>query len=197
MANEVPTVCEFMGLSFARPISADFSRREFARRTGGECPMAGASPGIPTGRSSWLGARSAGRRARFTGISAKRTRALFSPIYIAHVRHKTVGGAADPRGHPPLHALAAGILLCPQRHDRDLAGTFPWGGSARRRDRLGVCLLSSAGRASPAETDLGEPKRSGRPHAGLWPSNRLGKLSCLLSDGDRLTAITMRPGTRG
>ena len=82
-------MCELMGLCFARPVCADFSIREFALR--GEENADGWGLGWYPDRSLALvkePVRWGRRRAGFHGTY----RALRSAIYVAHVRHRTVGG---------------------------------------------------------------------------------------------------------
>src|SRR5581483_5412203 len=82
---KIRDMCELMGLSFAEPISADFTIREFGRR--GDENADGWGLG-------WYPVRSLA--SQYTDF-LESYHGLHSPLYLAHVRHKTVGG-------PPTHA---------------------------------------------------------------------------------------------
>src|SRR5438105_4098107 len=94
-------MCELMALCFARPISADFSIREFARRSEENADGWGLA---------WYPDRSLAlvkepvkwRESAHTGFLESYP-ALRSQIYIAHVRYKTTG--AEPT-HADTHPFA-------------------------------------------------------------------------------------------
>src|SRR5690242_3220237 len=84
-------MCELMGLSFAGPVSADFSIREFGRR--GEENADGWGLGWYPDQSLAV-AKEPVRwgQSKYTGF-LQNYPDLQSRIYIGHVRHKTTGGA--------------------------------------------------------------------------------------------------------
>src|SRR5438132_4781530 len=94
-------MCELMGLSFARPIPADFSIREFALRCVDNADGWGLawypdrSVAMIKEPLKWQASPITGFLETYSG--------LLAPIYIAHVRRKTTGGEAT---HADTHPFA-------------------------------------------------------------------------------------------
>src|SRR5690349_9172478 len=116
----VKVMCELMGLSFAKPISADFSIREFALRS--EDNADGWGLGWYPDRSlavvkepvQWRASPYTGFLEAYPNLQAR--------IYIAHVRHKTTGVATHADTHPFGRELA-GQHFC-FAHNGTLEGDF-------------------------------------------------------------------------
>src|SRR4051794_19048524 len=95
-------MCELLGLSFAAPVSAEFSFREFAGRDH-ENPDGWGIAWYPDRSAALVKEPVAWRSSKHNEFLG----ALSSATYIAHVRHKTVGGEpthADT--HPFVRELA-------------------------------------------------------------------------------------------
>jgi predicted glutamine amidotransferase len=179
-------MCEILGLSFARPLRADFALRQFARR----CTDNADGWGL-----AWYPDRSlalvkepiawqASAVARFLESCPR----LVAPLYLAHVRDMTTGEATHTDTHPFARKLA-GRDYC-FAHNGTLSGDF-WKLPVGRFRPVGntdsellFCLL------------LGELETSGLTLAGpegwrwlgerLANLNRYGKLNAVLADGRRL-----------
>ncbi|MFL5242432.1 MAG: class II glutamine amidotransferase [Gemmataceae bacterium] len=180
-------MCELMGLSFARPVSADFSIREFALRSEQNADGWGLA---------WYPDRSlAVVKEPVRWQSSQYTRFLESyanlqaRVYIAHVRHKTTGGEATHADTHPFAREWAGRDYC-FAHNGTLQGDF-WQLPLGRFKPVGntdseflFChLLDEVSRRD----DLLETESSWRWLAEkLVAVNRWGKLNALLSDGERL-----------
>ncbi len=191
-------MCELMGLSFARPVSADFSIRPFADRDEQNADGWGLA---------WYPDRSAfvvkepisWRSSQYTGFLEKYQR-LRSSLYIAHVRHKTVGGTpthADT--HPFLRELMGreycfahnGTLLNLPDH-YPLERFRPVGGTD---SEYAFCHLLDG--LAARDGLLAEEPSWRWLHARLSELNRFGKLNCLLSDGLRLFCYHDAAGYKG
>ena len=129
-----------------------------------------------------------GRRAT-TPASSRRIPRLLSRIYLAHVRHKTVGGEPSHADTHPFARELGGRDYC-FAHNGTLDGPA-WDLPLGRYRPIGetdserfFCHLlgevaARGGRSTPRPTGAGSTRR--------WPSaNRFGKLNVLLSDGHRL-----------
>jgi glutamine amidotransferase len=182
-------MCELMGLSFAQPISADFSIREFALR--------GEENADGWGLAWYPDASVALIKEPIEWRTSKHTRFLetyphlLSPIYIAHVRHKTIGGApthADT--HPFTRELEGRDYTF--AHNGSLHGLpekFPLGRfrpTGATDSEYAFChILDEAART----TGFLATENGWRwLHGKLLAMNALGNLNCLLSDGRRLFA---------
>ena len=84
-------MCELMAMSFEGPASADFSLREFAAR-GEENPDGWGLGWYPDRSLSVVKEPRKWASSHLAGFLAAHP-TLLSPIYLAHVRHKTMGGA--------------------------------------------------------------------------------------------------------
>ena len=190
-------MCELMGMSFEGPVSADFSIREFAHR--GEENADGWGLGWYPDRSlaivkepvKWGESRYAGFLEEYP--------ALRSRLYIAHVRHKTVGDAPTRSDTHPFAREHDGREYC-FAHNGTLDGfeALPLG----RFRPLGVTdsehtfchlLAEVAGRGGLLD---GEDAWRWL-HERLSALNRMGKLNCLISDGDRLFVYHDTGGWKG
>src|SRR5688500_11347688 len=107
---EIGSMCELMGLCFAKPLAADFSVREFAMRDEENADGWGLawypdhSAAIIKEPISWRVSQHTQFLERYPDLS--------SPIYIAHVRHKTVGGPATHADTHPFTRELRGRDYC-------------------------------------------------------------------------------------
>ncbi|HEV3168632.1 MAG TPA: class II glutamine amidotransferase [Isosphaeraceae bacterium] len=181
-------MCELMGLSFERPLSADLSFRAFSTR--GEENADGWG-------LAWYPDRAAAivkepvkwgesRFARFLEAYPS----LQSPLYIAHVRHKTTGQPSYADTHP-FSRERAGREYC-FAHNGTLEGPI-WTLSTGHHNPLGNTDSERAFCHLLDELD----RRGGHLerqndwqwlHTRLSELNRLGTLNVLLADGVRLFA---------
>jgi glutamine amidotransferase len=191
-------MCELMGLSFARPVSADFSFRAFAQR--GEENADGwglawypdRSAVIVKEPSKWAASSFAGFLESYPHLR--------STFYIAHVRHKTTGGPptyADT--HPFLRELQGRDYVF--AHNGTLEGPI-WDLPARRFRPIGTtdseracCLLLDriADRGGTLEPGDSWPWL----YEQLVAMNQWGKLNVLMSDGRHLFAYHDLNGYKG
>jgi glutamine amidotransferase len=190
-------MCELMALSFARPVSADFSIRAFAARDQENADGWGLA---------WYPDRSLVLvKEPLRWSSSEYTRFLESyprlraRIYIAHVRHGTTGGHPT---HADTHPFA-----------RELGGRewcFAHNGTLLGCERLPLGRFHPIGRTDSEHVYchlLDEVSR--RPnrlettpewkwlHDKLADLNRLGKLNALLTDGRRLFCYHDAAGYKG
>jgi glutamine amidotransferase len=191
-------MCELMGLSFARPVSADFSIREFAGRDLQNADGWGLA-WYPD-RSLALVKEPISWRASPYSVFLQSYQRLMASIYLAHVRHKTVGGAAT---HADTHPFARelhgrdycfahnGTLVAPAGELR--LGLFRPVGSTDSEHAF-CHLLDEVARR---EVDLSAEPGWRWLHEKLAWLNRLGKLNCLLSDGLRLFCYFDQEGHKG
>ncbi len=180
-------MCELMAMSFDRPISAGFSLREFGPR-GEENPdgwglgwYPDQSLGLFKEPIKW----SASRQARFFETEAS----LSSRIYLAHVRHKTMGGSPTHADTHPFARESGGREYC-FAHNGTLDGPawdLPLGRfqpiGATDSERFFCHLLDRIDQRGKA---LDDPADWQWLHETLADANRFGKLNVLLSDGHRL-----------
>lgn len=191
-------MCELMGLSFATPISADFSIREFARRGEGNADGWGLawypdqSLAIVKEPLRW--------RESLHTVFLESYHQLRSCLYIAHVRHRTTGGEPNHADtHPFARELAGreycfahnGTIRAPQE-ELTLRRFHPIG--ATDSERVFCHLLDALA--------LGDGQLSAPPswqwlHRKLAALNRHGLLNCLLSDGQRLFCYHDAAGWKG
>ena len=180
-------MCELMGLSFARPVSADFSIHEFALRSEQNADGWGLawypdrSVAVVKEPVRWQ----ASQYTRFLETYQN----LQSRVYIAHVRHKTTGGEATHADTHPFAREWAGWDFC-FAHNGTLQGDFwqlplgrfkPVGGTDS--EFLFCNLLDEVSRRDELLDTEPSWRRLSEKLAAV---NRWGKLNVLLSDGERL-----------
>ncbi len=190
-------MCELMGLSFAHAISADFSIREFGRR--GEENADGWGLGWYPDRSLALVKEPVRWQAsQYTGFLESYQR-LRSPLYIAHVRHKTIGGPPTHADTQPFVRELRGHEYC-FAHNGTLAGFAalslgryrPVGGTDS--EHLFCHLLEAVARREAA---LGDAAAWHWLHQQLAALNAGGTMNLLLSDGQRLFCYHDARGHKG
>ena len=180
-------MCELMAMSFESPISADFSLREFAAR--GEDNPDGWGLGWYPDRSlaivkeprKWASSHYAGFLESYP--------TLLSRLYLAHVRHKTMGGEPTHADTHPFHRELGGRDYCFAHNgtidgpawDLPLGPFHPLGETDSERFFCHV-LGEVAGRRGP----LDDPEDWRWLHETFARANRFGKLNVLFSDGRRL-----------
>ena len=191
-------MCELLGLSFAKPVSAAFSIREFAGR--------GADNADGWGLA-WYPDRSLAvvkepiqwRESGHTGFLESYTR-LQSQIYIAHVRHRTTGG---PPTHADTHPFArelAGRDYC-FAHNGTIEGDFwelalgPFRPVGKTDSEHLFCHILSEMAAGSLTLDAEAGWRW--LHQKLLVLNRQGRINCFLSDGQLLFAYRDANGWKG
>lgn len=180
-------MCELMGLSFERPVSADLSIRSFSAR--GEENADGWGLAWYPDRAAALVKEpikwGSSRFARFLEDYP----ALRSPIYIAHVRYKTVGGAPSYADTHPFCRERDGREYC-MAHNGTLEGAF-WDLPTGRYCPLGVTDSERAfchvlGQLDRRGGHLDTPDDWDWLHGLLNGMNAFGYLNVILSDGHRL-----------
>jgi predicted glutamine amidotransferase len=194
-------MCELMGLSFAEPVSADFSIREFALRSQDNADGWGLawypdqSLAIIKEPLSW-------QTSDLTTFLESYSR-LISRTYIGHVRHRTVGG---PPTHADTHPFSRelGGREYAFAHNGTLnfvsrphgGGRFaPIGGTDS--ERAFCSLLAQIEGAYPPKPWLDTESEWAWLHARLVELNDFGKLNCILSDGRRLFCYRDAAGHKG
>jgi predicted glutamine amidotransferase len=190
-------MCELMGLSFAKPISADFSIREFALR-GQENAHGWGLAWYPDRSLTIVKEPIQWRQSKYSSF-LETYQGLRSRIYVAHVRHQTTGGAPT---HADTHPFA-----------RELAGReycFAHNGTLERFEELPLgryCPIGSTdsehlfchllSELADREAHLTSEENWRWLHAKLTSLNRMGRLNCLLSDGQRLVCYRDAAGWKG
>jgi glutamine amidotransferase len=191
-------MCELMGLCFARPLSADFSVRAFAGRDEQNADGWGLA-WYPDQSLAMIKEPISWRASQHTDFLEK-YHAISSSIYIAHVRHKTVGGPATHADTHPFAREWGGREYCFAHNGTlvDLArgaplGRFlPLGGTDSEH---AFChLLDQVARRGRHLDDVDDWNWLGRE---LLRLNERGKLNCLLSDGRHLFCYFDRAGHKG
>jgi glutamine amidotransferase len=192
-------MCELMGMCFARPIPADFSIREFALRDVENADGWGLA---------WYPDRSLAlvkepvpwQASPYTGFLQTYQR-LVSPIYIAHVRHRTVGGEPTHGDTHPFARELYGREYCFAHNGtvKELSNQFPLGRYrpvGRTDSEYAFCHIMED-LALRARAVLEEPDDFRWLHGKLSTLNQNGKLNVLLSDGRRLFAYRDVAGHKG
>jgi glutamine amidotransferase len=180
-------MCELMGISFSRPVSAAISISEFAGRDANNADGWG---------MAWYPDRSAAViKEPISWRSSKHTHFLqtypeiVSSLYVAHVRHKTVGGhATHADTHPFVRELGGREYAF--AHNGTVLGVgdvLPLGrfrpiGQTDSEDAF--CRLMAAIETWP--DGLRTRESWARLHETFGLLNRCGKFNCLLSDGESL-----------
>lgn len=190
-------MCELMGLCFARPISADFSLREFALR--GEENADGWGLGwYPDQSLALVKEPIQWRASSYTGF-LECYPGLRSNLFIAHVRHKTTGGQPTHADTHPFTRELHGLAYCFCHN-----GTIDRFGELRLdrfrpvgatdSEHLFCYLLDNL---APFADGLDAPERWKWLRERLVEVNQRGKLNCLLSDGRRLFCYHDTAGYKG
>ena len=191
-------MCELMGLSFARPISADFSIRSFALRCQDNADGWGLgwypdhSLALVKEPLEWRTSPVSGFLETYPGLLAS--------IYIAHVRHKTTGGKATHADTHPFARELGGQDFC-FAHNGTLLGAFGQLPLGRLRpvgntdSEFLFCYL--LGRMEAEGQVLSNERGWHWLASQLAELNRYGKLNCLLADGRRLFCYHDAAGFKG
>jgi glutamine amidotransferase len=179
-------MCELMGLSFERPISADFSIREFSLRDAENANGWGLawypdrSVTIAKEPVEW-------RKSAHTRF-LETYQGLRSKVYIAHVRHQTTGGVPTHADTHPFSRELNGRDYCfahngtvPVFRDFPLDRFRPIGSTDSEHI---FCHLMA--KISRREDLLNGPESWQWLYEELVTLNQHGKLNCLISDGQRL-----------
>jgi glutamine amidotransferase len=191
-------MCELMGLCFAKAVSADFSVREFALRDHENADGWGLA-WYPDQSVAVIKEPIPWRASQHTQF-LERYQALSSAIYIAHVRHKTVGGPATHADTHPFTRELFGRDYC-FAHNGTLLGLC----EPRRRKRFWPVGATDSEAAFcqlldelwERGDDLSELESWRWLHGRLSAFNRLGKINCLMSDGRRLFCYHDSAGHKG
>ncbi len=191
-------MCELLGLAMQRPISASFSIREFADRDH-QNPDGWGLAWYPDRSGALIKEPVSWRASKHTEFLQKYP-AMRSSIYIAHIRHKTVGG-------PPNHADTHPFL-------REYAGRdyfFAHNGTLKGLEvsffvdrycpvgetdsEFAFChlLAAIARRNSHLTTD----EDYWQLHDELTKLNGRGQLNCLMADGRSLFCYHDLNGYKG
>lgn len=191
-------MCELMGLSFAWPISADFSIREFAGR-GTENADGWGLAWYPDRAVAVVKEPVRWSQTPYTTF-LENYPALRSSTYIAHVRRRTIGGEPTYADTHPFTRELSGREYC-FAHNGTLRGRIlelpleryqPVG--VTDSERAFCYLLETLARRD-------EPLRSAEDWRALQMEltllNELGQLNCLLSDGVRLFCYHDQRGYKG
>jgi predicted glutamine amidotransferase len=181
-------MCALMGLAFAKPISADFSIREFAVFSDDNAD--GWGLGWYPDRSLAIVKEPLQWRASPHTNFLETYQRLRSRLYIAHVRHKTVGGDPTHADTHPFGRELHGRAWCfahngtIENHAEVLPIKRFSPVGATDSERL-LCHLLDELADHPADFLT---HRDGYTwlHTKLQALNRHGKMNCLLSDGERL-----------
>jgi predicted glutamine amidotransferase len=191
-------MCELMGMSFAQPISADFSMREFAMRQEGNADGWGLA---------WYPDKSVAlvKEPIASGDSHHRRflesyHGLQSRIYVAHVRHGTRGGRPTHADTHPFRRELGGSEYCFAHNGTivyspeqlPLKAFHPVGNTDSEHV---FCYLLQA------IAEFGYPLDHEQAWKWLFEQasriNAMGKFNFLLSDGERLFAYHDVHGWKG
>lgn len=189
-------MCELMGLCFAQPVSAGFSIREFSGRDSENADGWGLA-WYPDCSVSLIKEPVSWRQSKHTGF-LESYHALRSSIYIAHVRHKTVGGEPTHADTHPFVRELNGAEYCFAHNGTLLElsrkGLHRFHPLGTTDSEFAFCLLLE----SLAERKSLEGATDWQwLHEELSRFNRRGKLNCLLSDGKRLYCYHDMHGHKG
>jgi glutamine amidotransferase len=190
-------MCELMGLSFDKPMSADFSIRAFALRDVENADGWGLS-WYPDRSISVVKEALTWRKSGYSKF-LESYHGLSSRTYVAHVRHKTVGGLPTHADTHPFHRELFGRDYC-FAHNGTINGfsSFPLGryqpvGTTDSEQIFCYVLDLVACRGEHLQDEA-----SWRwLHSTLQRINQVGSLNCLLSDGDTLFAYRDLNGWKG
>ena len=182
-------MCELLGISVDRPVSAQISFRAFGRRD--EVPADGWGLAWYPDRSvavvkepvKWSSSDYTSFLEGYTPLRA--------PLYLAHLRHRTEGGVPTHCDTHPFvrswrardYCFAHNGTLDDFRARLPLTWFQPVGTTDSEHY---FCWLMD--RLAESTTELAARNDWIRLHAWLRKGNGLGRLNCLLSDGERLFA---------
>ncbi len=190
-------MCELMGLSFDRPMSADFSIRAFALRDVENADGWGLA-WYPD-RSLCVVKESLTWRQSGYSKFLETYNGLNSRIYVAHVRHKTIGGIPTHADTHPFSRECFGREFC-FAHNGTIRGhaSLPLGrfqpvGTTDSEQVFCHILELIASRNEHLQDEVGWRWL----HATLQSINQAGSLNCLLTDGQRLFAYRDIKGWKG
>jgi glutamine amidotransferase len=190
-------MCELMGLSFERPISADFSIREFGER--GEENADGWGLAWYPDRAVTV-VKEPVRWGETLYVNFLENYPGFrSALYIAHIRHRTIGGEPTYADTHPFVRELNGREYC-FAHNGTLRGLNA-GAAGRYRpvgstdSELAFCLLLDA--LAERHEPLNGAEAWSWLHTQLAKLNDKGQLNCLLADGERLFCYHDRGGYKG
>lgn len=185
-------------MAFAKPISADFSIREFALRSEENADGWGLA-WYPDQSLAMVKEPVGWRSSPYTSFLETYPH-LQARIYIAHVRHKTTGSVATHADTHPFGREVAGQDFC-LAHNGTLEGDF-WDLPLGRFRPVGdtdseylFCHLLEEVAQRPNLLQREEDWRWLRDK--LAALNRWGKLNCLLSDSERLFCYHDASGYKG
>ena len=190
-------MCELMGLTFDRPVSADFSIKAFALRDEENADGWGLgwypdrSLAIVKEALSW-------RQSGYTRF-LETYQGLHAKICIAHVRHKTTGGSVTHADTHPFSRELAGREYC-FAHNGTIDGfeSLPLGrfhplGKTDSEHVFCHLMEGIAARAEHLQDEAGWRWLL----ETLASLNQRGRLNCLLSDGERLFGYRDINGWKG
>lgn len=190
-------MCELMGMSFAKPIRADFSIREFATRGAENADGWGLAwypdqaVAIVKEPVRWHGSEHGDFLQSYVEIRAK--------VYLAHVRHRTTGGTPTYADTHPFSREWGGRDYSFAHNgtvtsifERTLDRFLPIGGTDS--ERIFCWLLGHIARRG---------KHLENEEDWCWLQRQLGKLNqgaklnCIFSDGHRLFCYFDQNGHKG
>lgn len=192
-------MCELLGLSFAQPLSADFSLSEFESHDADNADGWGLgwypdqSLAIVKEPTMW-------ERSQHSGF-LKSYQGLHSRIYIGHVRHQTTGSLPTHADTHPFARELAGREYC-FAHNGTIEGPYwelplgryrPIGGTDS--EFLFCHLLEEIARRD--NDFLSKPAGWVWLHDHLSLLNQRGRINCLLADGQRLFCYHDSSGWKG
>jgi glutamine amidotransferase len=190
-------MCELMGLSFDRPMSADFSIRAFALRDVENADGWGLG-WYPDQSLSVVKEALTWRKSGYSKF-LETYHGLNSRTYIAHVRHKTIGGLPTHADTHPFQRELMGREYC-----------FAHNGTVDAFSSLPFHRFHPVGTTDSEQVfchvldllaERGEHLRDESGwrwlHATLRRINQTGSLNCLLTDGDSLFAYRDLNGWKG
>lgn len=180
-------MCELMGLSFARPLSAAFSIKTFAQR-GDENPDGWGLAWYPDRAAAIVKEPVKWGQSHFARFLESYP-SLRSSLYIGHVRHMTAGNVPSYADTHPFSRERGGLEYC-FAHNGTLVGEI-WALSTGRYTPLGFTDSERAFchllHRLDARGGILDDESSWRwLHGELSGLNSLGKLNVLMSDGTRL-----------
>jgi len=191
-------MCELMGLSFTRPISADFSIHEFAGR-GQENADGWGLAWYPDRAAAVVKEPVRWGQTPYSTFLEEYV-GLRSSLYIAHVRRKTMGGEPTYADTHPFAREWNGRDYCFAHNGtlRGLIGEWKLGRFhpiGHTDSEWAFCYLMEA--IADRREMLATPESWQWLRAELGRLNELGYLNCLLSDGEKLFCYHDRSGYKG